>query len=157
MYLILNNDDKVNQNYHENIITALYSSEDIGAVGPVTNSASYYSAIKVNYNSIDDMQKFAYNFNKVDSLKWEERLKLIGFCMLVKRVVIDQVGLLDERFTPGNFEDDDFSLRIRTAGYKLMICKDTFIHHFGSVSFKKDQEKYNSLIRVNKEKFREKW
>lgn len=45
--------------------------------------------------------------------------------MLIKRTVLDKVGLLDERFTPGNFEDDDISVRIIKEGYKLMLCKDS--------------------------------
>ena len=54
---------------------------------------------------------------------------LVGFCYLVKKSVIDKVGLLDERFTPGNFEDNDLSLRILLEGYKLLLCKNVFIHH----------------------------
>ena len=37
---------------------------------------------------------------------------LIGFALIVKRKVLEKVGYLDERFNPGNFEDDDLSLRI---------------------------------------------
>lgn len=155
--LLLNNDVVVTYHWLENLTTALYHSDDVGAVGPVTNSASYYSAIPVDYKSIDEMQKFAYRYNTSNQDQWEERLKLIGFCLLIKKSVVDQIGLLDERFTPGNFEDDDYSYRIKLAGFKLVICKDTFVHHYGSLSWKDKPESYRELLSVNEKKFENKW
>jgi O-antigen biosynthesis protein len=155
--LLLNNDTIVTENWLDNLLTCLNSSDDIGAVGPVTNSAAYFSTIPVNYTSIDEMYQFATNYNVTDPVKWEERLKLIGFCMLIKKEAIKRIGLLDERFTPGNFEDDDFSIRLRQAGYRLMLCKDTFIHHFGSVSWKKNINAFSNVLKVNEKKFKEKW
>jgi GT2 family glycosyltransferase/ubiquinone/menaquinone biosynthesis C-methylase UbiE len=155
--LLLNNDTVVTQNWLDNLLTCLYSADDIGAVGPVTNSASYYSTVPVNYTSIDEMHRFAELFNKSNKESWEQRLKLIGFCMLIKRKVIEKIGLLDEQFTPGNYEDDDYSFRIQQAGYKLILCKDTFIHHYGGTSFRKDIDKYSKLLKINEEKFQEKW
>lgn len=155
--LLLNNDVIVTENWLSNLVNSLYSDERIGAVGPVTNSAAYYTAIPVEYSNLNEMHNFAQNFNKPDSEKWEERLKLIGYCMLIKREVVDKIGLLDERFTPGNFEDDDYSVRIRQAGYKLLLCKDTFIHHYGSVSWKENISGYGELLSENEKKFMEKW
>lgn len=155
--LLLNNDVIVTENWLSNMVNSLYSEDRIGAVGPVTNSAAYYTAIPVEYSNLDEMHNFAQDFNKSDSEKWEERLKLIGYCMLIKRDVVDKIGLLDERFTPGNFEDDDYSVRIRQAGYKLLLCKDTFIHHYGSVSWKENISGYGELLSENEKKFMEKW
>ncbi|SFA51832.1 Glycosyltransferase, GT2 family [Anoxybacillus pushchinoensis] len=155
--LLLNNDVIVTKNWLDHLLVCLHSADDIGAVGPVTNSAAYYSTIPVNYTSVDEMHVFASQHNVLDPNKWEERLKLIGFCMLIKREAVDKVGLLDERFTPGNFEDDDYSVRLRKAGYRLMLCKDTFIHHYGSVSWQDDSNGYSKLLRDNQKKFEEKW
>lgn len=155
--LLLNNDVVVTKHWLDHLLVCLYSADDIGAVGPVTNSADYYSTIPVGYTSIDEMHAFASQYNVLDPNKWEERLKLIGFCMLIKKEAIDKVGLLDERFTPGNFEDDDYSFRLRQAGYRLMLCKDTFIHHYGSVSWRDDDSGYLKLLRDNQKKFEEKW
>jgi len=78
------------------------------------------------------MLKFAKDFNISDPLKWEERLKLIGFCMLVKMEIVKKIGGLDESFSPAHYEDDDYCFRILKEGYKLLLCKDTFVHHYGS-------------------------
>lgn len=155
--LLLNNDTIVTPNWLRNLSICLYSSKNVGAVGCVTNSASYYQAIPVKYKDINGMIEFAKSFNISCPEKWEQRVKLVGFCMLIKRNVLNKVGLLDEIFTPGNFEDDDLSFRIQQAGYKLLLCKDTFIHHFGSTSFKENPDKYNNLLKNNAKKFEEKW
>jgi GT2 family glycosyltransferase len=155
--LLLNNDTIVTPGWLENLRECLYSSESIGAVGPVTNSCPNYQSIPINYDSVEDMIEFAEKYNYGEPKKWEERLRLIGYCMLIKKEVIDKVGLLDEIFTPGNFEDDDYSLRMRKAGYKLILCKNSFIHHFGSASFEKKSKEFSELLIKNREKFFEKW
>lgn len=156
--LLLNNDTIVTEGWLGNMLHALYSSDGIGAVGSVTNSCSYGQAIPVPYSGLADMHAFAKQHNSQPNPSlWEERLKLIGYCMLIKKSVIDEVGLLDERFTPGNYEDDDLSLRIRLAGYKLLLCKDTFIHHYGSASFRDAPPEYVRLMQNNRQKFADKW
>lgn len=155
--LLLNNDTIVTSGWLRNLIICLYSDERIGAVGPVTNNCSYYQAIHLNFKNEQEMHRVSKIYNQSNAELWEERLKLVGYCFLVKRTVIDKVGMLDERFSPGNYEDDDLSFRIVLAGFKLMLCKDTFIFHFGSVSFKSNQTSYNALLKVNRKKFKEKW
>lgn len=155
--LLLNNDTIVTPRWLENLRECLYSSDDIGAVGPVTNSCPNYQTIPTNYTNVEEMLQFTESYNISNPEQWEEKLRLIGYCMLIKKEVIDKIGLLDERFTPGNFEDDDFSLRMRKEKYKLMLCKDTFIHHFGSISFNQDNKKFIELLKVNSDKFQKKW
>lgn len=155
--LLLNNDAIVTPNWLYNMQKALYSSDDIGAVGPVSNSCSNYQQIKGSYNNLEEMFEFAYNYNVSNENLWKFKTKLIGFCYLIKKEVIDKVGLLDERFTPGNFEDDDYSYRILCNGYKLLLCGDTFIHHFGSASFGSFSQDYLNIYNKNNTKFKEKW
>ncbi|WP_152396379.1 glycosyltransferase [Paenibacillus guangzhouensis] len=155
--LLLNNDTIVTKDWLDNMLRCLHSDESIGAVGSVTNNCANYQSISVPYNTVEEMHQFAAEFNISDPEKWEERIRLIGYNLLIKNSVISQVGLLDERFTPGNYEDDDYCLRIRLAGYKLMLCKDTFIHHFGSTSFRENVNGYLKLLNTNKQKFYEKW
>lgn len=155
--LLLNNDVVVTYNWLTNLLTCLYSQDNIGAVGPITNNASYYTAIPTQYKNIDEMNFFSKSYNKMDKSKWEQRLKLIGFCMLIKAEVLKKVGPLDERFSPGNYEDDDISLRIVQNGYKLYLCRDTFVHHYGSISWREDVAAFSKILGINGEKFKTKW
>ncbi|BCZ46681.1 hypothetical protein psyc5s11_27480 [Clostridium gelidum] len=155
--LLLNNDIVVTPHWLNNLSNCLCSDESIGAVGPTTNYAWNNQSISVPYESIEDMIKFAETINNSDENKWEPKVKLIGFCMLIKRQVLNIIGLLDERFSPGHYEDDDLCMRIIESGYKLFQCNDCFIHHYGSATFKNEPNKFNNFIAINAQKFIEKW
>ncbi|WP_236344867.1 glycosyltransferase, partial [Paenibacillus plantiphilus] len=155
--MLLNNDTIVTPRWLEGLLQGLHSDPKVGAVGPVTNYASYMTQIPTDYETLEEMEQFAVRHNVHDPAKWEERLKLIGYCLLMKREACEAAGSLDERFGIGNYEDDDYSLRLLLAGYKLLLCGDTFIHHFGSVSFGADREKYETIISDNHVHFVQKW
>ena len=166
--LLLNSDTVVTEHWLENLKKGLYSDEKVGAVSCLASSASNGQQITVAYGTdMAAMQAFAAGFNHSDPAKWEERAHLVGFCYLFKRAVYEIIGGLDERFTPGNFEDNDYSLRILEAGFSLLLLKDTFIHHWGSSSFRKKEEslqarqekelRYGKLLQRNMQQFFEKW
>lgn len=155
--LLLNNDTVVTSKWLKRMTEVLYEDEFTGAVGPITNNCSYYQAISVSYSSLEEMQQFAKDIMSDAFGRSEYRLKLVGFCILIKRSVIDTIGLLDEQFSPGNFEDDDLSYRMVQMGYRLKLCRDVFIHHTGSVSFGKEQSLYHQLLTTNQAKFEKKW
>jgi hypothetical protein len=80
------------------------------------------------------------------------------YCVLVPKSVWDQVGELDESYQVGMFEDDDFSLRIRHAGYRIVASDDAFIHHFGNGSFAKlPSEDSLRIFEQNRKRFEDKW
>ncbi|MGH4138615.1 glycosyltransferase [Clostridium sp.] len=155
--LLLNNDTVVTPRWLDNLKTCLYSDEKVGGVGSITNSCSNYQSIGVPYSDIKDLIPFAEANNVTNPEKWEQKTRLVAFCMLVKREVINKIGVFDERFSPGNFEDDDLCMRIIEAGYKMMLCNDSFIHHFGSSSFNKDYNVFNNVLTTNRQKLVEKW
>lgn len=155
--LLLNNDTIVTPSWLENLQACLHSDPSIGAVGPLTDACSNLQQISVSYKDFSDLLHFAMAFNSSDSRKWEDRIRLIGFCLLIKRGVLNQVGLLDERFGKGNYEDDDYSTRVHKAGFRLQLCGDCFIHHFGSGSFSKDVASFRGHLEKNRRVFAAKW
>ena len=55
-----------------------------------------------------------------------------GFCMYIKREAIDDLGLFDEEtFGKGYGEENDFSYRCLQAGYRHLLCDNTYILHKG--------------------------
>ena len=164
--LLLNSDTIVTPRWLEQLRRALYSDERVGAVSCVANNCSNWQRVDAAYASIEEMESFAEQYNQTDSSKWERRLVLVGFCLLFKRQVYEKIGGLDEIFTPGNYEDDDYCLRMWQAGFTLLLCKDTFIHHFGGASFiqaedpalqKKKQIACQQLAEKNRGIFQRKW
>lgn len=57
-----------------------------------------------------------------------------GAAMAVRREVLEQVGLLDERFFPGYYEDADYCLRVQNAGYKVRYVPQAIIRHHVSAA-----------------------
>ena len=103
------------------------------------------------------MINFSKSINTYNENNHEFKLWLVGFCFLVKKNILNEVGYLDEIFTPGNFEDNDLSFRILEKGYSLVLCRDSFIHHYGSVSFKENELEYQNINFLNLKKFNAKW
>lgn len=166
--LLLNSDVIVTPRWLANLQQALYSSDNVGAVGCVTNKCSNRQQVEVAYKDFNELIWLADKINHSNPQLWEKRVFLVGFCLLIKYAAFRQVGFLDEAFTPGNCEDDDYCLRLVKAGYKLLLCRDTFIHHYGSASFSKRfsgdsvlQEKivmeYHELLDRNQKLLSSKW
>lgn len=120
--LLLNNDTVVTPNWLDNLRNCLYSNDQIGAAGAVSNHNENLQGVAFKYDNLDQMQICAEENNVSDSTRWEQKVFLIGFCLLIKREVLNKIGLLDLSYSPGYVEDNDLSIRIIKAGYKLMLC-----------------------------------
>jgi GT2 family glycosyltransferase/ubiquinone/menaquinone biosynthesis C-methylase UbiE len=155
--LLLNNDTIVTTNWLTNMKKCLNSNKKIGAVGAVSNHNENLQGVSFTYDDFDTMQKLAETNNISDKNRWEEKNFLIGFCLLIKREVIDKVKYLDENYSPGYIDDNDFCLQIIKHGYKLMLCHDCFIHHYLGSAFRKDLSKFYPILFKNREYFKQKW
>lgn len=153
--LLLNADVIVTEGWLERMLNCAESDPSIGLVGPVTNHATQLQVVPPGYKSLSELPRFALARAMRYSGAWEDVHRLIGFCLLIKKEVLQRVGLLDERFGPGGYEDFDYCLRVRQAGYKIKLCKDVYIHHFGGKGYVGMD--YDRLREVNKEIFIEKW
>jgi GT2 family glycosyltransferase/MoaA/NifB/PqqE/SkfB family radical SAM enzyme/Flp pilus assembly protein TadD len=156
--LLLNNDVVVTEGWLSGLKECLQSSPKIGIVGPMTNQISGIQKIeKAGYRSLEGLDEYARGFRGKNRHRRIECRRLVGFCMLFRRRLIDEIGFLDESFGTGNFEDDDFCLRAELAGYRNTIAGDVFIHHYGSRSFIGNQVDYGKSMKGNHKRFLEKW
>jgi len=156
--ILLNNDTIVTYGWINGLIKYFNMDPLIGMVGPVTNSIGNEARINVDYKNLKDMDNFAYIYTNNNRWKYFEISVLAMFCIALSKNVIEKVGLLDEQYTVGMFEDDDYSLRVKRAGYKIICAEDVFIHHFGGASFNRlDTEEYQKVFEENKRKFENKW
>lgn len=157
--VLLNNDTIVTRGWLTAMSKHLENNPRLGMCGPVTNSIGNEAKIKVEYNTQKELELFAYSYT-TEHLQEEypSPAVLALFCTMIKREIIQKCGLLDESYGIGMFEDDDYSEAVKSAGYKLAIAEDAFIHHFEGASFKKlESSEFKSLYESNKHKFEEKW
>lgn len=80
-----------------------------------------------------------------------------GFCLLLRREALARVGLLDERFVWG-WEDMDYCLRLRQAGYRLLLVPGARVAHEGGRTMRTlPARARRGSDRENRRLFLEKW
>lgn len=137
---LLNNDTRLAPNALFWLRMGLYENEKIGAAGSCSNYAGNGQQIEVEFTLPDEYLQYGASVNVPLQEPYEERVRLSGFSMLVRSDVWKATGGMDEDFAPGYFEDDDLSMKILKAGYKLLFCRNSFIYHAGSQSFIKNPD-----------------
>jgi len=141
---ILDNDTLVFNDWLSEMIQIAESSKDIGIVGPNSNSGK-----KKPWNKSYGL--YAKEITAGKQGQYIETAAVVGFCYLIKREVIDKIGMWDERFSPGYFEDTEYCIRAREAGYKSVFANGAFVYHFEHASFK--NRKLNTTFKQSEEKF----
>jgi GT2 family glycosyltransferase len=152
--VFLNNDLILTENWLDNLIVVLESDPNIGVAVPACNSSSNFQTIPLEYYNTIQLQEAAKKYNKSNSRLWEERLRLMLYAAIFRTKELKDIEGLDEIYSPGGFDDDDLTCRYRRSGYKLIFAKDTYIHHYGSVTI---GDSYASILGRNREIFKNKF
>ena len=155
--MLLNNDTVVPPNAIFWLRMGLYERKQVGAVGPLTNYAGNDQQIMGEFHTKEEYLELAAQICAPVRNAYENKVWLVGFAMIIKRSAVDKVGMLDTRYTWGNFEDNDYGMMLTQAGYELLLCYNSFIYHYGSLNMAKDKQKYLTYQKRNKKKLWEKW
>lgn len=144
--LLLNTDTVVTERWIEKITACAYSDPAIGTVTPFSNNATLCSIPNFcQENTIPyglSIDEYARVIERCSLRKYPRITVAVGFCMFIKREVVDLVGLFDqETFKRGYGEENDFCWRAEQLGYYHVLCDDTYIYHSGSASFLSDEKK----------------
>ena len=156
--IILNNDTQVTPGWMTGLTGHLRRNPDLGLLGPVTNNIGNEAKLDIEYDDSEEMleKAYAYTSTHVRELLYVNNVAF--FCAVIPRRVYDQVGPMDENFGRGFFEDDDYSMRVREAGYKIAIADDVFVHHHLSASFSQlPSEEKQKLFDNGKKVYEAKW
>ena len=82
-----------------------------------------------------------------------ERDMITAACLLVRRSAWEELGGLDEAYRIGYFEDSDFCMRLRDAGYRILYCPQSVVTHYKGHSGAGGHH----LYRENAARFQRRW
>jgi GT2 family glycosyltransferase len=135
--VLLNNDTLVPEGWLERLLKLFDEQPNVGLVGPVTNSAGNEQRIELEGLNEENFEEIAGAYIERQKGVWFTAEKLGFFCVAMRHALPEKIGYLDEKFGIGMFEDDDYCIRAKKAGFTLAVAEDCFVYHKGSVSFKK--------------------
>ncbi|KKR81017.1 MAG: Glycosyl transferase family 2 [Candidatus Daviesbacteria bacterium GW2011_GWA1_41_61] len=130
--LLLNNDTMVEPNFLSKMVTKMEADPSLGVLQPkiclmdkpdyLDNAGSFLTKIGF-WDHWGFLEKDGVAFSKE-----REIFSAKGACMLIRKEVIDKVGLFDEDFV-SYFEESDFCWRVWLAGYKVLFYPQVKIYH----------------------------
>ena len=161
---LLNNDTIVTPDWLGEMVEAMESDPRIGIAGCRGNNVgdnkdqTVNCAYTANIDNADYVEvcKHARRLAKAQP-RFKTARDVVGFCMLLRRSMLNRIGLLDTRFWPGNFEDNDLCRRAVEAGYRIVVANRSFVYHFVSTTFRDNAAQWHTTFQVNKGKFDAKW
>jgi len=156
--VLVNSDTLLPRRWLETIDECLWSSEKISICTPLSNNATIFSVPYFNQpNDLPEgwtVDEFAHLIHKTSQRFYPDVPTGVGFCMAIKREVIDKVGLIDERFGMGYSDECDYAMRANQEGYRIVCCDNGFVFHHGEKSFSINS---TLLRKQNHAKLLEKW
>lgn len=149
LVLLLNSDAIMPTGALARMVACMHSHARIASVNPLTNRAS----------QIDLQMPPGSNFASLNehlgqrSPTYPDIVTGVGFCMLLRRAALDDVGLFDEAFGFGYCEESDLCMRLTTRGWRTVIADNCFVFHRGSASFSGRDQRYLA----NRKEFDRRW
>lgn len=141
--LLLNADTLVHGDWIDRLGKSLYSAPDIASVSPWSNNGEITSFPTIAQAApAPDAAQLARIDQAAAALRAKGQTEDVelpsccGFAMLIRRRVLDQVGMLDGAgMVRGYNEEVDWCMRARAAGWRHLAAVGVFICHAGTVSF----------------------
>jgi GT2 family glycosyltransferase len=145
---LLNNDTVLTEGWLKELMDVADKNPDLGILNPSSNTLGQKVALK-------DIDKYASKIRRYAG-EFIEMAQASGFCMFIKREVIDKIGYLDESYGLGYFEDTDYSRRAKEAGFKIARIKASYVYHQENASFVKLKSREDAFSQ-SRRIFEERW
>jgi GT2 family glycosyltransferase len=159
VFILVSSDIIVPTGMIARLVAGFEANPSAGLIAPVTNFAGNAQQLFVEPGlPVPDViaRGLAYADASDGGADWLPAYRLDFCCVAMRREVYDTLGGLDERFIPGYFEDFDYSLRARAAGFDLLIADNAFVYHEGGGTFGRMSDTKRQLANRNRTYFLEK-
>ncbi len=147
--VVLNNDTLVTDGWLGELVEILKSNTSIALLNPASNNLGVKPGPDESINDLAIRLKESKG-------EWIELNSAVGFCMVFKRNLTKLIGLFDEVYGMGNFEDTDYSRRVQSYGFKCAMAKGSYVWHKQNTSFNLIKS-FNSSFNKNKKIFESRW
>lgn len=130
--LLLNNDTKVSADSLSKLVSRMESDSTVGVVQPkiyMMDKAGYLDNAGSFLTRIGFLEHWGFGQKDGSEFKKERTIfSAKGACMLIRREVVEKVGLFDKDFV-SYFEESDFCWRVWLAGWKVLFFPEAAIFH----------------------------
>lgn len=164
-FFLFNNDTMVTTGWDEKLLESV-REPDVAMAGPVSSPPNWRETPmgkavikgKLRYSQVSEtLENFSKNLrDNFDDVKQEVDF-LAFYCVAGDSKILENVGVLDERFNEGLFDDDDYCHRLLMAGYKLILRRDIYVHHNHRSTWIEHDYKYKEMLEENRKIFIDKW
>lgn len=165
--VLINNDLIVYKNWDLHLLNTynfLSKIYKVGAVGPLGRAiggkqdyVTLYGEHGFLFPYTDNYDIFNLGNHEFRKNDYTETKLLCGGCLLINTELFKSFNGMDEQCVCVA-DDNDLSMRLRLDGYKLFICEDVFVYHYGHKTFELlESEELNKLIESSWKYFSDKW
>lgn len=137
--VLLNSDTVVTRGWLDALARCAASDPAIGTITPFSNNAEICSLPRFCENNpwpaARDPGTMVSALERAAVPTYPDLPTGVGFCLYVRRALIDAIGLFDPVFGLGYGEENDLCMRAAAAGFRNVLCEDAFVLHLGGSSF----------------------
>lgn len=171
LVLFVSNDMQITPTFVSTMLAVAALVPDAGTVRGTSQYTDSFPEHKVvpplPMRDYEDILAFSAWVASHQRLAWVDDRLFSGDAVLVRRALVDCIGVLDPDMY-GYYSDLDYGLRAQRAGFRLVCAKGAWLHHEGAghvkdeaalaqIPFRDAHEARRVLIQRDYEKFRAKW
>ena len=137
--VLVNSDVVVAPGWLERLVACAESDPRIAAVNPLTNHAAQINlplAPGANFFGMDEY------LQRHGPTAVADVVTGVGFCLLLRRSLLETLGTFDEIYGRGYCEESDLCMRLTTHGYRTVVAGNVYVYHKGQGTFTDRSERY---------------
>lgn len=150
---LINSDVVVTPGWLDRLLSCANSDPRIAAVNPFTNHAAQINLPLAPGANFFGMDEYLQHLPPITA----DVVTGVGFCLLLRRSVLEQLGVFDEIYGHGYGEESDLCMRLTTHGYRTVVAGNVYLYHKGRATFTDRGERYRRNRAIFDTRWREEY